>query len=83
MEKYRKVVSKEQPLDPNEIHIKAENQSLFPYLSYANRYFSEGNKQLVIKALSNTAFEAVSVAELIKRKFAGLHQINEVKSHKI
>ena len=25
MEKYRKVVSKEQPLDPNEIRIKAEN----------------------------------------------------------
>ena len=83
MEKYRKVVSKEQPLDPNEIRIKAENQSLFPYLSYANRHFSEGNKRIVIKALGNAVFKAINAAELIKRKFAGLHQINEVQSHEV
>ena len=40
MEKYRKVVGKgEGPPDKNEIRIKAENVTIFPYLAYAHKHF--------------------------------------------
>ena len=75
MEKYRKVVGKgEGPPDKGEIRIKAENVTIFPYLAYAHKHFLENNRRIIIKALGNAAFKAIQGAELIKRRFEGLHQ---------
>lgn len=79
MEKYRRVQSKQQqPEDKNEMRITARNKPRFTYLAYAHRHFEEGNKKLIIKAMGSAITRAVEAAELIKRKFQGLHQQNEI-----
>ena len=79
MEKYRRVFQKQkEPEDKNEMRITARNKPRFTYLAYAHHHFEEGNKKLIIKAMGSAISRAIEAAELIKRKFKGLHQENEI-----
>lgn len=49
------------------------------YLKRANDLFAEsGTNFVVIKGVSNAVESAVKLAELIKHRIAGLHQINKI-----
>ena len=46
------------------------------YITYAGKIFNELSKDtMVIKATGNALPKAVQVAEVIKRRFKGLHQV--------
>ena len=82
MEKYRRKEKKQDQASQNkdEIRIRAGDHPVFPYLAYAHRHFEDGNTRVVVKATGNAISKAVQVVELIKRRFAGLHQVNEITS---
>jgi DNA-binding protein len=69
----------EEPSKDNEIRI-TKNGIIGKYISYAFRIIQDENKSLVIKAMGQTIHRAIIVAEILKRRIAGLHQINELGS---
>merc|ERR1712070_1115740 len=49
------------------------------YVSFAAKVFNEMEKQeVVVKATGNALAKAVTLAEVIKRRFKGLHQITKL-----
>lgn len=75
MEKYRKIIREKEPIGSDEIRITAAG-SVFRYVDYAKSLFDEKQKKKVtIKATGNAISKAVSLAEIIKRSFKGLHQL--------
>jgi len=85
MDKYRRVPKqKETEAKPdNEIRVTAVG-SVSAYVSFAAKVFNEMSKDdLVVKATGNALAKAVTLAEVIKRRFKGLHQLTSVTTQEI
>lgn len=86
MDKYRRVAkdkfaNKETPED--EIRVTATGRTA-TYVTYAGKLFNEKElKELTIKATGTALSTAVTVAEIIKRRFKGLHQMTHLGSTEI
>jgi len=82
MEKYRRVPKKtatEKSAD-DEIRITAKGRTS-TYVTYASKLFHEKNLEaFTLKATGAALATAVTVAEVIKRRFKGLHQITKLGS---
>jgi DNA-binding protein len=77
-DKYRRVKKTIEILPSNEIRVK-NGVGISRYLERASElFYDEGNNQVIIKGESDTGETAVKVAELIKHRIVGLHQINKI-----
>lgn len=80
MEKYQKVPRDKDPMSSNEIRVSS-NGGIRTYLAEAARMFDKENlKTINIKATGKAIARAVTTAEVIKRRFKGLHQVTRVGS---
>jgi len=82
MDKYRKVIKPKEEIakSDEEIRVTAAG-SVSAYVSRAATVFNELKKPFVIvQATGNALTKAVTAAEVIKRRFKGLHQITELKT---
>jgi len=80
MNKYRRVTKeKEKKESPeNEIRVTAHGRST-NYISYAAKIFNEKNfKEVKILATGTALAGAVTISEIVKRRFKGLHQITSI-----
>lgn len=77
-DKYRAVPRPKTPIKDNEIRVASDG--LVPrYVTYAARLFMEQEmKSITIKATGNAIPLAISVAEIVKRRFSNLHQLNVI-----
>merc|ERR1719392_568217 len=85
MNKYRKVLKPKDTLvkEDDEIRVTSAG-SVSAYVSRAAKVFNELEKpQVVIKATGNALTKAVTLAEVIKRRFKDLHQITSLGSTEI
>ncbi|CAJ1332364.1 unnamed protein product, partial [Effrenium voratum] len=85
MDKYRKVMKPREEIQKTdeEIRVTAAG-SVSAYVSRAATVFNELKKPYVIvQATGNALTKAVTAAEVIKRRFKGLHQITELKTVEI
>jgi len=85
MNKYRRIpVEKEKKETPeNEIRVTARGRTT-TYVSYASKIFNEkGLNDLTVVATGTALATAVTIAEILKRRFKGLHQITKVGSIEI
>jgi DNA-binding protein len=80
-EAYRKVLKTEESIPTNEIRVKRGAQ-IGRYLKRAWDLFEGEDKQdtIVIKGMSNAIQSAVNLAELVKHRFKGIHQINKISN---
>jgi len=85
MDKYKKVMKPKETTVKNEEEIRVTAAgSVSAYVSRAAKLFNEMDKQfIVIAATGNALTKAVTSAEVIKRRFKGLHQITKVGSQEI
>merc|ERR1719464_606930 len=85
MDKYRKVVKPNENIDKGDEEIRVTSTgSVSAYVSRAATVFGELEKQyVVIAATGNALTKAVTSAEVIKRRFKGLHQITKLGSQEI
>jgi len=81
MNKYQLVsdIKPEEPSKDNEIRIN-KNGTISKYISYAIKLIQQENKTFVIRAMGLTIQKAITVAEILKRRIAGLHQLTELGS---
>ncbi|CAD7955927.1 unnamed protein product [Amoebophrya sp. A120] len=81
MEKYRrKAPVKEEKSADDEIRVTAKGRTA-TYVSYASKLFNEKNMdEFTLKATGAALATAVTVAEVVKRRFKGLHQITKLGS---
>mmetsp|Transcript_28764 Transcript_28764/g.83219 ORF Transcript_28764/g.83219 Transcript_28764/m.83219 type:complete len:218 (-) Transcript_28764:222-875(-) len=85
MNKYRKVIKPKESLvkDEEEIRVTAAG-SVSSYVSRAAKLYGEMDKKyLTITATGNALTKAVTTAEVIKRRFKGLHQITKLANQEI
>jgi len=85
MNKYRKVLKPRTPpvTDDDEIRVSAAG-SVSAYVSRAGKLLNEMEKPyLVITATGNALTKAVTAAEVIKRRFKGLHQLTKLDSQDV
>merc|ERR1719436_698122 len=85
MVKYRKVIKPKstEEKDDEEIRVTAVG-SVSAYVGRAAKVYNELNKpKVVIKASGNALTKAVTLAEVIKRRFKGLHQITSLGTAEI
>ncbi|KAL8425239.1 hypothetical protein Efla_002305 [Eimeria flavescens] len=76
MEKYRRVRPAKEPLASDEIRVTAMGR-VMNYVSYAGTLISDHKmRQLTIKASGNAIGQAIALAEQLKRRYKGLHQLN-------
>ncbi|MBA0607703.1 hypothetical protein Godav_019970, partial [Gossypium davidsonii] len=76
MDRYQKVEKPkaETPINENELRITAQGR-MRNYISYAMTLLQEkGANEIVLKATGRAINKTVMIAELIKRRIAGLHQ---------
>jgi ribonucleases P/MRP protein subunit RPP25 len=66
-------------LPPNEIRVKRQ-AGIGRYLKRAADLFNspDNHKTVVIKGISQAIESAVKLAELVKHKIAGIHQVNKI-----
>merc|ERR1719464_437386 len=85
MDKYRKVVKPNENIDKGDEEIRVTSTgSVSAYVSRAATVFGELEKQyVVIAATGNALTKAVTAAEVIKRRFKGLHQITKFGSQEV
>ena len=77
---YRRVERAQEVLPPNEIRVR-RGVGIGRYLKRAWDLLNDTetkNDTVVIKGVSNAVMSAVNLAELIKHRVAGLHQINKI-----
>ena len=79
MEAYRRVVKTEEPLPSNEIRVR-NLVGIGRYLKRAWELLNGDNDTVIIKGVSNAVQSAVNLAELIKHRVKGLHQINKISN---
>lgn len=80
MEKYVKVPKEKEPIGSNEIRITSSGR-VMNYVAYAARLLTEQNmRQVCIKATGNAIVSAVTLTEVLKRRFKGLHQVTKIGS---
>jgi len=86
MDKYRKVVKPKETQEgksEEEIRLSATG-SISSYVTRAAKVYNELEKpKVVIQATGNALTKAVQTAEVIKRRFKGLHQITKLENHEI
>merc|ERR1712203_870331 len=85
MGKYKKIMKPKENIvkDEEEIRVTAVG-SVSAYVSRAAKLFNELEKKyIVIAATGNALTKAVTSAEVIKRRFKGLHQITKLGSQEI
>jgi len=85
MDKYRKVVKpREQTVkEDDEIRVTAAG-SVSAYIAYAAKVYNEMNKpKVVLKGTGNALAKVVTAAEVIKRRFKGLHQVTNLGNTEI
>lgn len=76
MEKYRRVRPAREPLGSDEIRVTAMGK-VVNYVSYAGTLITDQKmRQLTIKASGNAIGQAIALAEQLKRRYKGLHQLN-------
>jgi len=85
MDKYKKVMKPKETVVKNEEEIRVTAAgSVSAYISRAAKLFNEmEKKEIVIAATGNALTKAVTSAEVIKRRFKGLHQITKLGSQEI
>ena len=81
-DKYRRIDKPQEQLPSNELRVK-RGVGIGRYLKRAHDLLTgqEGsapNDTIVIKGVSNAVEQAVKLAELIKHRIKGLHQINRI-----
>jgi len=84
MEKYKRVEKSkqlEEAISENEIRITTQGK-MRNYISYATNLFGPEKKQtaIVLKAMGRAINKTVTVAEILKRRIAGLHQTTSIDS---
>ncbi|XP_059281705.1 uncharacterized protein LOC132035441 isoform X2 [Lycium ferocissimum] len=82
MDRYQKVQKPraENPIKENEIRITTQGR-LRNYITYATNLLQEkGSKEIALKSMGRAISKTVMIAELIKRKIVGLHQITSIGS---
>jgi DNA-binding protein len=82
MEAYRRVQRTEESLPANEIRVR-RGVGIGRYLKRAWELLNgtnDSNDTIIIKGVSNAVQSAVSLAELIKHRVKGLHQINKISN---
>ena len=82
MEKYRRVEKPkvESDIQENEIRITAQGK-MRNYISYATNLLNHPeNKEIILKAMGRAISRTVTIAEIIKRRIVGLHQITRIDS---
>ncbi|XP_039049180.1 ribonuclease P protein subunit p25-like protein isoform X1 [Hibiscus syriacus] len=82
MDRYQRVEKPkaETPIDENEIRITSQGR-MRNYITYAMSLLQEkGSNQIVFKAMGRAINKTVTIAELIKRRIVGLHQITSIGS---
>lgn len=85
MDRYQRVEKPrpEVPICENEIRIPTQGMPR-NYIAYATTLFREKNvTEVVLKAMGNAISKTVAIAEIIKRRIVGLHQITEISSEDI
>merc|ERR1712050_451684 len=85
MEKYRKVLKPKEAVvnDEEEIRVTAVG-SVSAYVGRAAKVYNEmGKPKVVIKASGSALTKAVTLAEVIKRRFKDLHQITALGTTEI
>lgn len=85
MDKYRKVrKSKDNSTRAeNEIRVTAAGSVSFHVSSAVKAFTDMERSDIVIKATGNALAKAITLAEIIKRRFHGLHQISNIGSTEI
>lgn len=82
MDRYQRVEKpkEETPINENEIRITTQGR-MRNYITYATTLFQEkGSDQVVLKAMGRAINKTVMIAELIKRRIIGLHQVTSIGS---
>ncbi|KAL3683738.1 hypothetical protein R1sor_001760 [Riccia sorocarpa] len=85
MERYHRVVKPARirqaiPISSNDILITARGK-MRNYIAFATRLFEEkGASEVVLKAVERAVNKAVPIAEILKRRIAGLHQVTSIES---
>jgi DNA-binding protein len=82
MDSYQRVRKPDVPQEPNVIKLKTAGRSR-SYVQYAMGLFTNEENpadKIILKAMGRVATQAVTVAEILKRKVAGLHQITNLES---
>eukprot|EP00210_Caulerpa_lentillifera_P002219 g2132.t1 len=85
MEKFTRVDKKKEeiPIEENEVRVTAVGR-LFNYVNYAASLYNEkGLKTLVLKGMGRAINKTVTLAEIIKRRVPGLHQVMNIGSVEI
>lgn len=87
MEKYRRVPKEktdQEQIGPNEIRVMAQ-RSARNYISYAIQKLTaegaEAQTTIVLKGMGRAIHKTVNIAEIIKRRVSGLHQITSLESN--
>lgn len=85
MDKYRRVASRKEAVPSADDEIRITAQGKVPaYVDDAARVLTTmGKTQVVINASGTALAKAVSLAETIKRRFKGLHQVTSLKNAEI
>lgn len=77
-DKYRLVPRVRQAVREDEIRVTNKG-GVHRYVAYAARLFGEQEKKTVtIKATGNAICGAITLAEIVKRRFENLHQVNKI-----
>mmetsp|Transcript_76124 Transcript_76124/g.105267 ORF Transcript_76124/g.105267 Transcript_76124/m.105267 type:complete len:189 (+) Transcript_76124:39-605(+) len=76
-DKYRRIEKTQDSLPPNEIRVR-RGVGIGRYLKRAYELLNSESDRVVIKGVSNAVESAVKLAELIKHRVKGLHQINRI-----
>eukprot|EP00877_Chromochloris_zofingiensis_P009123 jgi/Chrzof1/4464/Cz14g14070.t1 len=82
MEAYVRVKKErnDEPIQENEVRIMATNK-MRNYITYALTLLQEkGHTSVILKAMGRAINKTITIAEIIKRRVNGLHQITEISS---
>ena len=77
---YRKIIKREDSLPENEIRVR-KDKGIGKYLQRAYELLNDNENpkdSVVIKGVANAIQSAVNLAELIKHRVKGLHQISKI-----
>eukprot|EP00232_Nephroselmis_pyriformis_P015758 CAMPEP_0182876792 /NCGR_PEP_ID=MMETSP0034_2-20130328/14352_1 /TAXON_ID=156128 /ORGANISM="Nephroselmis pyriformis, Strain CCMP717" /LENGTH=195 /DNA_ID=CAMNT_0025009597 /DNA_START=8 /DNA_END=592 /DNA_ORIENTATION=+ len=83
MDRYERVENPKKPSEPiaeNEVRITTQGK-MKNYITYGISLFQDKDKKVVlVKGMGRAISKAVTIAEILKRRVAGLHQLTELGS---
>ena len=81
--KVKKATKTDEKINPNEIRITSTGKTR-SYISYATNLLQENKEdKVVIKAMGKAINKGITIAEIVKHRVEGLHQITELDSNEI